>query len=75
MYDPVSQIALIHLFYDPVSGSGRRMVTLSQRKYFPAELEALVDASQFVVEDRHGDFEGGPLTAESTVQIVVCRPK
>ena len=42
-YDPVGQIALIRLYYEPVDGKGpTKIVKLSQRKYFPAELEALV---------------------------------
>src|SRR5262249_17832381 len=41
-YDPISQIALIRLYYDPVDGGPGRVVMLSQRKYFPADLEALV---------------------------------
>jgi SAM-dependent methyltransferase len=42
-YDPVNQIALIRIYYDPVDGRGpSKIIKLTQRKYFPAELEALV---------------------------------
>src|SRR4029079_17994840 len=62
-YDPVSQIVLIRLYYEPAddgpgAAAGRgaapgrptvRVVKLSQRKFFPAELEALVAHAGFRV--------------------------
>ncbi len=72
-YDPVSQIVLIRLYYARADGRGReRVVHLSQRKYFPAELEGLVAASGFRVVERCGDFLGGPLQAGAESQIVLC---
>jgi SAM-dependent methyltransferase len=76
-YDPVSQIVVIRLYYDPAPGSKarRQMITISQRKFFPAELEALLDANGFAVEARYGDFHGSPLDADGDTQLVVCRPR
>lgn len=76
-YDPVSQIALIRLYYEPLEpGAGvPRVVTLSQRKFFPAELEALLHASGFTVPERYGDFAGQPLHGEHESQVLVCRPR
>jgi trans-aconitate methyltransferase len=72
-YDPVGQIANIRIYYDPVDGKGpTRIVKLSQRKYFPAELEALVAHAGFRMLDRYGDFGGGPLGPGSESQILVC---
>ncbi len=73
-YDPVSQIALIRIFYDPVDGppGSGRVVQLSQRKFFPAELEALVAHAGLVVSERFGDFFGGPLGPGSESQIVIA---
>lgn len=51
------------------------MVVLSQRKFFPAELEALVSHAGFSVEKRYGDFAGQPLTGEAESQLLVCRPR
>ncbi len=71
-YDPIGQIALIRLYYEPVDGKGpTRVVKLSQRKFFPAELEALVAHAGFRVVQRYGDFQRRPLdgTAESQVLI------
>lgn len=76
-YDPVSQIVLIRLYYETElpHGSETRMVTLSQRKFFPAELEALLAANGFVMEARYGDFEGNPLEGHSPNQVIVCKPR
>jgi SAM-dependent methyltransferase len=98
-YDPVSQIALIRLYYEPAdepgtathaggrarqrprSGAGRapaahaapvRVVKLSQRKFFPAELEALVAHAGFRVTARYGDFSFRPLDGSSESQVLVC---
>lgn len=73
-YDPVGQIANIRLFYDPVDpADGRgRVVRLSQRKFFPAELEALVAHAGFRADERYGDFFGNPLDHRSRSQILIC---
>jgi len=75
-YDPVSQIALIRIYYAPVGEPGpTRVVKLSQRKFFPAELEALLAASGFAMVERYGDFLGTPLGPASETQAVVCQPR
>lgn len=76
-YDPVSQIVVIRLYYEPAPGTRGKpeVVTLSQRKFFPAELEALLDANGFAVKARYGDFERGPLEGESETQLIVCTPR
>jgi SAM-dependent methyltransferase len=103
-YDPVSQIALIRLYYEPADepaspagrqdGRGRRahsapaagvagaasrpastrVVKLSQRKFFPAELEALVASAGFRVTERYGDFSFRPLDGSAESQVLVCEP-
>lgn len=78
-YDPIAQIAFIRIYYDPDPSrphrrrSRPRVVHLSQRKFFPAELEALVAAGGFRVVERYGDFDGGPLVGGSESQILVCQ--
>lgn len=77
-YDPISQIILIRLYYQRAidadrPGKRERVVKLSQRKYFPAELETLVAANGFRVHARYGDFEGEPLHADAENQVLVCR--
>jgi SAM-dependent methyltransferase len=111
-YDPVSQIAMIRLYYEPAapaSGApmppgpparrGRHVATggadpdrptgapwpaaalgetqvvqLSQRKFFPAELEALVAHAGFRVVARYGDFSFQPLDGTAESQVLVCEP-
>ena len=72
-YDPVGQIALIRLYYEPVDGKGPvRVVKLSQRKFFPAELEALVAHAGLRVVERYGDFARHPLDGRAESQVLVC---
>ena len=72
-YDPVSQIVVIRLYYDPLDGKGvARVVTLTQRKFFPAELEALVAHAGLRVVERYGDFYWGPLSSAADSQVLVC---
>jgi SAM-dependent methyltransferase len=75
-YDPVNQIALIRIFYEPADGRGpTRVVKLTQRKYFPAELEALVAHAGFRVVGRYGDFSFGPLDGAAESQVLVCEAR
>jgi SAM-dependent methyltransferase len=72
-YDPISQIVLIRIYYEPADGKGPvKIVKLSQRKFFPAELEALVAHAGFRVVERYGDFFSGPLVDGSETQVLVC---
>jgi len=54
--------------------SGARVVKLSQRKFFPAELEALVSHAGFRVTERYGDFSFRPLDGFAESQVLVCEP-
>jgi len=72
-YDPVGQIALIRIYYDPVDGKGpTKIVKLSQRKFFPAELEALVAHAGFRMVERYGDFAWQPLDGRAESQVLIC---
>ncbi len=76
VYDPISQIAVIRIYYDPVEpgpGEPSQVIVLTQRKFFPAELEALVTQGGFAVDRRYGDFAGEPLTGAAESQLLVCR--
>jgi len=76
VYDPVSQIAFIRFYYRPLEGGGpTRIVRLAQRKFFPAELEALLDANGFDIAERYGDFQGEPLVGDCESQVLVVRPR
>jgi SAM-dependent methyltransferase len=72
-YDPVGQIALIRIYYEPVDGKGpTKIVKLSQRKFYPAELEALVAHAGLRMVERYGDFAWHPLEAGAESQVLVC---
>jgi SAM-dependent methyltransferase len=75
-YDPISQIALVRIFYRPLDGADRRerVVRLAQRQFFPAELAALLAAGGLRVDERYGNFGGEPLDERSPSQVLVCRP-
>lgn len=75
-YDPVSQIVCIRLFYEPLEPgpvTRTEVVHLSQRKFFPAELEALLAHSGFSIERRFGDFDGEALGPDAESQVLVCQ--
>jgi len=72
-YDPIGQIALIRLYYEPVDGKGpTKIVKLSQRKFFPAELEALIAHAGLRLIERYGDFGWRALDGNAESQVLVC---
>ncbi|MCA9667036.1 MAG: class I SAM-dependent methyltransferase [Myxococcales bacterium] len=79
-YDPVTQVALINIYYEPASktgagdGAGRtRVVKLAHRQYFPEELLNLVQQAGLELVTRYGDFDNKALSAFSESQVLVCR--
>jgi SAM-dependent methyltransferase len=88
-YDPESQVLFIRLFYEPdLSQSARteadraastalvsppRTVHLTQRQFFPAELEALLHYNGFTLWHRAGGFDGQPLSPVSAEQVICAR--
>jgi len=77
LYDPVSQIAFIKFYYQTLEedpGDRRTsVIRLAQRKFFPAELEALLAANGLRVERRFGGFAREPLHGDTESQVLVCR--
>ena len=75
-YDPIRQVQLVTMiFEDPDDPNNTFITPLTHKQFFPVELEALVHYNGFVIEDRYGDFERGPLTPESESQIIVARAR
>lgn len=73
-YDPVSQIRTVTMLFesdDP--GVASRAVPLTQRQFFPAELEALLLYNGFEIEARHGGFGSGPIDLRAESQVIVAR--
>lgn len=73
-YDPMTQIQTIVMdFEHPDDGASSFCTPLTQRQFFPAELEALLHYNGFVVESQTGDFSGEPITAATESQVLVTR--
>ena len=60
--------------WDEEDGERRDTWEFDMRFYFRFEIEHLVARSKLRLAALHGDFAGGPLTAESRELVVVCRP-
>jgi SAM-dependent methyltransferase len=73
-YDAVREVQMVSMvFQNARELSDMRSLPLSQRQFFPAELEALLHYGGFEITRRCGDFEGSPLGDDSESQIVVAR--
>lgn len=73
-YDPMTQIETTLMdFEHPTRKSESFCTPLTQRQFFPAELEALLHYNGFVVESHTGDFDGQPITNATESQVVVAR--
>ena len=73
-YDPVSQIRTVTMLFQPDDAKvASRVVPLTQRQYFPAELEALLLYNGFEIEAHHGGFSSGPIEIRAESQVVVAR--
>jgi SAM-dependent methyltransferase len=59
--------------WDEADGEHRGDWEFEMRFFFRFEIEHLVARSRLRLEAFHGDFAGGPLTAESREYVVVCR--
>ena len=73
-YDPMTQIETTILdFEHPTRKSESFCTPLTQRQFFPAELEALLHYNGFAVESHTGDFTDQPITAATESQVIVAR--
>lgn len=75
-YDPVKQIKYETAYRRWVDEAGREIVKrarLALRFVFPQEMEALLHYNGFSIVDCYGDWERGPLTANSELMIYVCK--
>ena len=76
VYDPVKQVVLIRLYYEPLDEGPLKktaVVHLSQRKFFPAELRALLHYAGFAVVRHYGDYGGDKLDEFAESQVLLCR--
>jgi SAM-dependent methyltransferase len=74
-YDKIRQVLFVAMEFAPVDGSERWMTPLAHRQFYPQELEALLHYNGFELVEQMGDFDGSPVSRESAVLIVTCRPR
>ncbi len=75
-YDPLTQVQTVMLDFEHPEDASRSFCTpLTQRQFFPAEIEALLAYNGFTVERHEGDFDGDPLTAQSESQVILARKR
>lgn len=75
-YDPASQIETVIMDFEHPDHKARSFCTpLTQRQFFPAELEALLHYNGFDLESLWGDFDGGPITAATESQVLIARAR
>jgi len=73
-YDPVTQIETTMMDFEHPEDPRRSFCTpLTQRQFFPAELEALLHYNGFVIESHTGDFDGSAITSSTESQVIVAR--
>lgn len=73
-YDPAAQIETVVMDFEHPDQERRSFCTpLTQRQFFPAELEALLHYNGFKLESQHGDFDGEPIGPATESQVIVAR--
>ncbi len=73
-YDPVTQIETIVMDFEHPEEKEQSFCTpLTQRQFFPAELEALLHYNGFELESHTGDFDGEPITDATESQVLIAR--
>ena len=75
-YDPVTQIETIVMDFEHPEKKEQSFCTpLTQRQFFPAELEALLHYNGFELESHTGDFDGKPITDATESQVLIARAR
>src|SRR5262245_28938215 len=75
-YDAVRQVYTEAAYRRWQAADGQEVThysPLEMRVFYPQELEALLHYNGFTVLERYGDYDRGPLTAESRTMVYVCR--
>jgi len=73
-YDPATQIETVVMDFEHPDDSRRSFCTpLTQRQFFPAEIEGLLHYNGFVVESHTADFDGSPIDVSTESQVIIAR--
>jgi len=73
-YDPASQIETVLMDFEHPDDPNRSFCTpLTQRQFFPAELEALLHYNGFAIESHQGDFDRKLVGRATESQVIIAR--
>lgn len=73
-YDAVREVQMVSMVFQSSEDlSDLVTLPLSQRQFFPQELEALLHYNGFAIEHVWGDFDHGALADDSESQIIVAK--
>jgi SAM-dependent methyltransferase len=75
-YDHATQIQMVTAVLSAVDDpTDVRVLPLAHRQFYPQELEALLHYNGWVMEQRWGDFERGPIRQGCESQVIVARAR
>jgi SAM-dependent methyltransferase len=74
VYDDAAQVNRMRWFFSLPGKKDFAIDPLDVRCFFPQELDLLVRANGFSVDEKLGNFERKPFASGDMKQIVVCRP-
>jgi SAM-dependent methyltransferase len=75
MYDDAAQVNHITWYFSRALDKDFRVESLHVRCFFPQELDLMVAANKFAIEEKFGNFERKPFGSGDPKQIVVCRAR
>ena len=75
VYDDAAQINRITWYFSLPGEKDFRVERLALRCFFPQELDLLVHANGFEIEEKFNDFERKPFASGGMKQVVVCRKR
>jgi len=75
IYDDAAQVNHITWYFSRPVDKDFRVESLHVRCFFPQELDLLVSANRFGIEEKMGNFDRKAFSSGSPKQIVVCRAK
>jgi hypothetical protein len=63
-------------WYFKIEGEDQELVEeLTQRVWFPQEIDSLLDHNGFELVAKYGDFDESPFTSDSPKQLMLCRKR
>jgi SAM-dependent methyltransferase len=72
-YDPIRQLLVVWMHFEPEDGSPSWTIPLCHRQYFPQEVKALLLSAGFRDIEFHSDFSEEPPGAYTDSLVISCR--